>query len=84
MTMNILIYHIQVANRCQFLTLEGLSTTFEGSTNVPYNKNLLTFVTIGDNTSITVYLKGNYFNIKVVRHTYNSLVKLAIIKSLLI
>ena len=37
------------------LTFEGLSTTFEGSTNVFYNKNLLNFVTIG-NTSTTIYL----------------------------
>ena len=28
-------------------SLQGLSTTFEGSTNVSYNKNLFTFVTNG-------------------------------------
>ena len=47
-------------------------------------KNLLTFVTIGDNTSTTVYLKSSYFNITVMRHIYNNLVKLTIINSLLI
>ena len=29
-----------------------------------YNKNLLIFVTIGDNTSTTVYLKSNYGIVK--------------------
>ena len=74
---------VLVHNECQFLTFEGLSTTFEGSTNVSYSENC---VTIGDNTSTTtlqVYLKSKYFNIKVIRHTYNSLVKLTIINSLL-
>ena len=66
------------------LTFEGLSTTFEGLMSVSYNKNLLTFVTIGDNTSTTVYLNSNYFNIKVMRPTYDSLVKLTIINSLLV
>ena len=43
---------------CQFLTFEGLSTTFEGSMNVFYNKNLLSFVTIGDNTRMIKKLKN--------------------------
>ena len=44
------------------LTFKDLFTTFKGSTNVSYNKNLPTFVCIGDNTNTTVYLKSNYFN----------------------
>ena len=60
-------------NECQFLA-------FEGSTNVPYNKNLLTFVTIG----IIHPLQYTYFNIKIMRHTCNNLVKLTITNSLLI
>ena len=40
-------------------------------------------LTIGDNASTAVHLNSNYFNIKVMRHTYDSLVKLTIINSLL-
>ena len=42
--------------------------------------NLLTFVTIGDNTSTIVY----QLNIKIIRHTYNSHVKVEFINALLI
>ena len=42
-----LLYKVE-HNECQVLTFEGLSATFEGSMNVSYNKNLLTFITIGD------------------------------------
>ena len=34
-----------VHKQMSFITLEGLSTTFEASMNVSYNTGLLTFVT---------------------------------------
>ena len=79
---NILVAHTRACiNECQFLAFKGLSTTFNGSMNVSLNKDLLTFVTIG--ALPTVYPKSNYFNIKIMRHTCYSLVKLTIINSLL-
>ena len=39
-------------------TFEGLSTTFEGLTN--HSTNLLTFVTIGDNTCTIVYQQSTF------------------------
>ena len=62
--------------RMSIFNLRRFVTTFEGSMNVSYNKNLLLFVTIADNTSTTVYLKSNYFDIKFTRHSF---VKLTIV-----
>ena len=42
------------------------------------------FITIGDNTSTTINLKSNYFNLKVMRHMYNSFMNLRFVNSLLI
>ena len=36
-------------NECQFSTFEGLSTAFEGSSNVTYNTSLHTFVPVSAN-----------------------------------
>ena len=72
---------VLVHKRMSILTFEGLFTTFKGSTNVSCNKNLLIFVTIGDNTSTAVCPKST---IKVMRNAYNSFVKLTIVNSLLI
>ena len=68
--------------RMSFLTFEGLSTTFEGLTNVYHSTNLLIFVNIGDNTCTTVHQQST-FNMKIIKHTCNSLVKPTFINSLL-
>ena len=55
---------------CQLSTFKGLSTTFEGSSNVSY---MLTYVTIGVNTC-TYRLQHAYevqiFNINIMRYSF--------------
>ena len=56
------------------MTFEGLSTTFEGSSNVCYNTTFLSFVTVGVN-ACTYRLQHAYkvgiFYIKTIKYSFS-------------
>ena len=51
----------QCINECQFITFEGLSTTFKASTNVSFDTGLLTLSLISDIMIMHINLHTNIY-----------------------